>query len=144
VRDRLATILIRGWQEFVTLEDAAVASLEHPGTEQPVSLGDHHITLEQHPDLDVVVAGVHAVSVPLVLLARLELTDIVAVVADGALVAVRGGRVGASLRLAAAQVALASADTSVDLDVALPLAHPVDLRGQRDAPQGIPKPRNGR
>jgi hypothetical protein len=142
---RLAEILLRGWQEFSAFEEAAAASLDSPGTEQPVSLGDHAITSEQHPEIEVVVAGVPAVTVPLAVVARLKLTDIVAVVSDGALVAIRGGRVDASLQLSAAEVPLAATTASIDLDVAFPLPRPIDLRvgTTRQPNRAVPTPRDG-
>jgi hypothetical protein len=138
---RLADILLRGWQELEAINDAAAASFDAPGTEQPVALGDHAITAEQHPEIEVVVAGVPAVTVPLHVVARLELTDVVAVVSGGALVAVRGGRVDASLALSAAEVRLATADASLDLDVAFPLPHPIDLREISRPGRVVPPPR---
>jgi hypothetical protein len=140
---RLADILLRGWRRFSVLEDAAAASVDSPGTEQPVSLGDHAITSEQHPEIEVVVAGVPAVTVPLALVTRLEVSDVVAVVSDGALVALRGGRVEASLELSAAEVPLAAANASLDLDVAFPLPRPIDLRGDRQPSRVVPTPRDG-
>jgi hypothetical protein len=140
---RLADILLRGWQEFAALDDAAAASLDSPGTEQPVSLGDHAITSEQHPQIEVVVAGVPAVTVPLAVVARLKLTDVVAVVSDGALVAIRGGRVDASLQLSAAEVPLAATTASLDLDVAFPLPRPIHLRADRQRNRDVPTPRDG-
>jgi hypothetical protein len=141
---KLADILLRGWQAFAALEDAAEASMQYPGTEQPVELGDHAITAEQHPEIDVVVAGVPAVTVPLTVMARLELTDVVAVVAGGALVAIRGGRVAASIELLAAEVRLAEANASLDLDVAFPLPRPIDFRIDRKPIQSVPTPRHAR
>jgi hypothetical protein len=139
---RVADILLRGWREFAALDDAAAASLDSPGTEQPVSLGDHAITSEQHPEIEVVVAGVPAVTVALAVVARLKLTDVVAVVSDGALVGVRGGRVDASLQLSAADVPLAATTASLDLDVAFPLPRPIHLRTEEPS-QAVPTPRNG-
>jgi hypothetical protein len=139
---RLADILLRGWQEFAALDEAAATSLDSPGTEQPVSLGDHAITSEQHPEIEVVVAGVPAVTVPLAVVARLKLTDVVAVVSDGALVAVRGGRVDAALQLSAAEVPLAATTASLDLDVAFPLRRPIQLRTEQTN-QAVPTPRDG-
>jgi hypothetical protein len=141
---RLADILLRGWQEFEALNDAAATSVDSPGTEQPVGLGDHAITSEQHPEIEVMVAGVPAVTVPLAVVARLELSDVVAVVSDGALVAIRGGRVDASVELSAAEVRLAEADANLDLDVAFPLPHPIDLRVDRQPTRIVPTPRDGR
>jgi hypothetical protein len=140
---RLSEILLRGWRNFEALRDAAATSMATPGTEQPVSLGDHAISAEQHPEIEVVVAGVPAVTVPLEVVARLRLTDVVAVVSDGALVAIRGGRVNASLELSAADVPLAEATASLDLDVACPLPHPVDLRVDRQPSRVVPTPRDG-
>jgi hypothetical protein len=142
--ERLADILLRGWRELAAIVDAAAASLDHPGTEQPVSLGDHAITSEQHPVIDVVVAGVPAMTLPLAVVTRLELTDVVAVVADGALVAVRGGRVEATFTLSAASVPLASADASLDLDDAFPLPRPIYLRGGQQPNRIVPRPRRNR
>jgi hypothetical protein len=141
---KLADILLRGWREFAALNDAAAASIDSPGTEQPVALGDHAITSEQHPEIEVVVAGVPAVTVPLDLVARLELTDVVAVVSGGALAAIRGGRVDVSLELSAAEVRLAAADASLDLDVAFPLPRPIDLRDVSRRTRAVPTPRDGR
>lgn len=140
---RLAEILLRGWRELEAIKDAAATSVATPGVELPVSLGDHAITAEQHPEIEVVVAGVPAVTLPLAVLARLELTDVVAVVSEGALVAVRGGRVDASLELSAAEVRLAATTASLDLDVAFPLPHPVDLSDDGQPTRGVPRPRNG-
>jgi hypothetical protein len=65
----------------------------------------------------------------LALLARLEVLDVVAVVAGGALVALQGGSVDVTVELSAAELPLATATAQLDLETAFPLPEPVDLRG---------------
>jgi hypothetical protein len=125
----VAELLLRGWHQLTALDQAARASLDAPGSEQPVALGRHAITAEQHPELDILVSGVPALTVRLALLARLEVLDVVAVVAGGALVALQGGSVDVTVELSAAELPLATATAQLDLETAFPLPEPVDLRG---------------
>jgi hypothetical protein len=128
---RVSDVLLQGWHQLAVLETAARASLDAPGTEQPVALGRHAITAEQHPELELLVSGVPALTLPLALVARIEVLDVVAVVSGGALVALHGGQVDLTLELSAAEVPLAAATSSLDLDTAFPLPAPIDLRGQQ-------------
>lgn len=96
----LGKVITNGWRTYSALTTAAKATLAAPGTERFVDLPSHRMTSAYRPHVDVFVDGIRVASIELAVDLSFNVVVAVAVVQDGSLTGVRGGRCEVEAKLA--------------------------------------------
>lgn len=123
----LGDALVAGWRKYSVLIESARRTRGSPGSEEVVELAAHEVRSTYRPSVDLLVDELKVNTFEFDLAVRFELTGVAAVVRDGHLTALRGGRcvVTAALSLEGAQ--LVERHQDADLALVLPLRRPVSL-----------------
>jgi hypothetical protein len=100
-------LIVAGWRSYGAVKKAITTSLHQPGVDQVVQLCTHRITASQQHNLDVEVDGFQVMTLCVELDMRIQLYDVVAVVRDGHVRAVRSGQASVDGTLTVANVRVA-------------------------------------
>jgi hypothetical protein len=132
-------MVIAGWCKYTDLTKAAHRTLASPGSEEIVALATHRIVSTHHPSVDLVVDEAKAHTFKFELSVVFDITGVAAVVRQGNLVALRGGKctVSATLKLEKTPLEI-TRKTNIDLHLVVPLRRPISLAHQTRHP---PMPR---
>lgn len=123
----LAGAAVSGWQRHRPLVDAARQTLAETGASRLVGQVSHHVTSTWQPRVDVVLGSTPLGHVEFELRVDLRLSEARAVVENGHLTHLAGGRCEATVRLTAGARTLAVRTTEVDPRSAFPLGDGVPL-----------------
>jgi hypothetical protein len=105
--EAVVDLIVGGWRSYGAVKQAITTSLHQPGVDQIVQLCNHSITASQEHNLDVEVDGFQVMTLCVELTMRIQLYDVVAVVRDGHVRAVRSGQAGVDGILTVASVPVA-------------------------------------
>lgn len=123
----LISVLAAGWRKWEELTDAALGTLQLPGTTEIVELHDERITSTHQPRIDVTLDGEEISHIGLGLELDMVLHTVTAVVTDGRLSALRTGRADVTARLSVEDKTLAEATRPVDLPIEIDLGAGISL-----------------
>ncbi|MFG1931083.1 hypothetical protein ACGFK1_10555 [Mycobacterium sp. NPDC048908] len=107
LNDTIADLVVGGWRSYGAVKRAISTSLHQRGVDHVVQLCTHTITASQQHNLDVAVDGFHVMTLCVELTTRIQLYDVVAIVRDGHVRAVRSGRAAVDGSLTVAKVPVA-------------------------------------
>ncbi|GAA4601769.1 hypothetical protein BJY16_004007 [Actinoplanes octamycinicus] len=121
-------LLDEGWNRYTALTDAAAKSLANPGGRELVEMASHTASVDYRPAVEVHLADLPVATVGMRALLEFQLRGLVAVVADGALTALRAGtwECAGTLELAGQQVA--RREGAVDMPAEIRFSRPIPLR----------------
>jgi hypothetical protein len=85
-------LIVGGWRAYGAVRQAIKSSLSQPGINQIVPLRNHTITASRQHSLDIEVDSFQVMTLAIVLAARIQLYDAVAVVREGHILAMRSGQ----------------------------------------------------
>jgi hypothetical protein len=123
----IGQVLLDAWAAHRALVAAGERTLTDPRGEEIVDLGPHQVTLDDGPEIDVVVNGSTVAAITLTLSLEIEVKALTAVVRKGRLVAVTAGPfdVDASIKIEGQTVA--SREAQLHLPIPLPVGSGIDL-----------------
>jgi hypothetical protein len=132
----LIDVLKLGWQKTVLLRDAAVRTLENPGSQEIVDLATHRITSTHEPRVDVLIDEVPVFTIHLRIELRIVLRAIRGVVEAGRLVALTSGTADITAELFCEGESIRSVSSELDLHLELRLGD--GLRLEEPLPLELP------
>jgi hypothetical protein len=127
--DTVFDVIVGGWRTYGAIEEAVAKSRQEPGVDQVVSLTRHEVAADREKDFDVAVDGIHLMTLTARLDMAIQLYDAVAVVRDGALIAIRSGHAQASAKLTVEGVRVAEQTSTFPLEAELTLHRDPHLAG---------------
>jgi len=123
----LGAVLVGSWRRYADLRGAARRTAAAPGTEEVLALATHRVTSTHTPGVDLRLDGepVHTFRFRLEIV--LDVTGLAAVVREGRLVVLQGGRCDGSLSLYLENERLAQQDHTWEPSLLVSLEPPVEL-----------------
>ena len=115
----LTDVLAAGWQRHTELRAAGRRTRDFPGTRETVVLGQHRISHEAHPYVDVLLGNSRLTRVSLTVLVTVDVTALAATVTAGRLTGLSSGRalVMGTLELAGVPLARRSREFNLSLEL---------------------------
>lgn len=126
VHESVVDVVVDGWRRHRTLVEAAEASVR-TRTDQLVQLKPHRVTFGRDPSVDVFLSDIRVLTISGRLELTVQITDAVATVRAGRLVAVHAGRATASGTVALEGQRIASQSAHWHLPDLLKFEHGLDL-----------------
>jgi hypothetical protein len=123
----IGQVLLDAWAAHRALVAAGERTLTDPGGEEIVDLGPHQVTLDDEPEIDVVVNGSTIATITLTLSLEIQVKALTAVVRKGRLVAVTAGPFDVDASIKVEGQTVARREAQLHLPIPLPVGSGIDL-----------------
>ncbi len=133
----LGQVLLDAWAAHRSLVAAGERTLTDPRGEEIVDLGPHQVTLDDEPEIDVVVNGSAIATITLTLSLEIQVKSLTAVVRMGRLVAATAGPFDVDASISIEGQTVASREAQLHLPIPLPVGSGIDLTAAARPPDEL-------
>lgn len=136
----LGDLLVAGWRKYSALIAAAERTVAYPGSEEVVVLATHRVTSTHRPYVDVLIDGAKIATLDFELTITFDLNAALAVVRDGALVALCPAECEVTATLALEHAELLQRQACLDLVPLVPVRPAIPLLANTHRASAAVKP----